>query len=228
MTREQRTAKRLERWSEAVELVDRGGDLRPHLADCVALVREGFNMVEIAGRLGLSKSLVGQLLTDPTGEKVAARKAKVFGHCKDCGTKVTNSGSPNIPERCGPCFRARNQEKNERIVEAVKAGVPHKEIARREGMGETEVGSQLNQLRKRGWSVPMCHLPHTTYAERYERIAKLVRAGKTNAEIAVEVGAASGPSAAQMIKNARRKGYDIPRRRWIGEGPGRGHIEVLT
>lgn len=58
--------------------------LSKHAAEVLALKEAGLSGTEIATRVGLSRSRVSSLLTDPYGEKERRRKA---GYCPGCGKK---------------------------------------------------------------------------------------------------------------------------------------------
>lgn len=70
--------------------------------EAAALRAQGLLYREIAERMGVSLSLVQDLVTDPAGDKVRLRKLKRSRPCLDCGTLVTKAGS-EPPERCRPC-----------------------------------------------------------------------------------------------------------------------------
>lgn len=78
---------RLEKWAQAKKL--RG---------------EGLKLREIGERMGLATSTVHDLLTDPTGDKARARKAKDDGTCVDCGGR-TSYDVGGSSERCASCRR---------------------------------------------------------------------------------------------------------------------------
>jgi HNH endonuclease len=120
-TKEQKIAKRRERWSEAFELVAKGEAL-PRTAECVALIdEEGLGIPQIAERLGVGTSTVGAALCDPTRARDRARKRERHGICKGCGTKTFNSGSYEVPDRCARCDRAlRREEAQARVIKAIK------------------------------------------------------------------------------------------------------------
>jgi hypothetical protein len=81
-------------------------DARRELAERVAAMKgEGINPRDIAPRLGISTSYAYELLSDPTGEKAQARKARLRGKCEKCGspTSLAKDGRP-APRECQRCI----------------------------------------------------------------------------------------------------------------------------
>jgi hypothetical protein len=67
---------------------------------------EGLNGIQIAKRMGIGRSYAYELLTDPEGVAVRARKDSYRGTCIDCGSPTDGSnGKAMAPERCDPCSR---------------------------------------------------------------------------------------------------------------------------
>lgn len=88
---------------------------------------EGLSVSEICERVGLARSTVYELLRDPTGEKVRARKACAAGTCEDCGSKTSGlaGGRNKVPRRCRSCATrhdaAAKQEISARHIKALEA-----------------------------------------------------------------------------------------------------------
>lgn len=81
-----------------------------HAARVQELSVHGLVAREIGERLGLSRSYVAELLADPDGSNVAARKAKAKGTCVDCGkTTAYDTGGP--ARRCDPCARSERSRR---------------------------------------------------------------------------------------------------------------------
>jgi hypothetical protein len=79
----------------------------------------------IAATLGISHSYAGELVTDPTGEKVRKRKARYRGTCEDCGAPTDGANGPGrASRRCAACQRRHQHEHRrwtpEAIVEAIQ------------------------------------------------------------------------------------------------------------
>lgn len=73
------------------------------VAEAMRLRREGLKYREIAGVMGVSLSAAQEWVSDPDGEKRAARKAGYQGSCVDCG-EPTDGSDPRMPaERCRLC-----------------------------------------------------------------------------------------------------------------------------
>lgn len=92
-----------------------------------ALRSEGLKYREIAERMRLSISYVADLIKDPTGEAVAARKASYVQPCPSCGRPAPSTGSDGKngpPRRCRDCAAAFVHENRywtpERIVAWIK------------------------------------------------------------------------------------------------------------
>lgn len=59
---------------------------------------------QIADELGISGSYVSDLIYDPDGSKLAARRVANSGVCLDCGGPTSGSGGRSkAPPRCYPC-----------------------------------------------------------------------------------------------------------------------------
>ena len=66
------------------------------------LKAQGLNGLQIAERMGISRSYAYSLLNDPDGSGERQRKTKYDGVCKDCGGRTVGDGGLP-PERCAPC-----------------------------------------------------------------------------------------------------------------------------
>jgi len=91
------------------------------------LLAEGHALDEVAGRAGISRRYAKELLSDPDGAKLRARR-RGYGRCRDCGGPVDGSGGrPGAPERCRPCSLAKRREATpwppERVIAALQAWV---------------------------------------------------------------------------------------------------------
>lgn len=96
-------------------------------AQARGLREQGLKLREIAQRMGISRSMAGELIVDPDGSRARARKAKNDGVCMDCGARTKGGGGRIPPKRCGECAK-RFREENMRwtpdeIVRAVRAWV---------------------------------------------------------------------------------------------------------
>lgn len=93
-----------------------------------ALRSEGLKYREIAERMGLSTTYVHDLVIDPTGEKVRARKASYGGTCEACGAATNGSdGRANAPTLCKACTAQRQHDERywtaKRIIAWIQAYV---------------------------------------------------------------------------------------------------------
>jgi hypothetical protein len=79
-------------------------------ARAAELKAEGLNGVQIAERMGLSRSYAAELLTDPEGHVVRARKDSYRGTCELCGNPTDGSDGPNAPKVCFECIRWTREE----------------------------------------------------------------------------------------------------------------------
>jgi hypothetical protein len=85
--------------------------------------REGLNAREIAYRMGISKTYAFDLLNDPEGLKVKARKESYRGICEVCGAFTNGADGPTrAPRFCNHCAPAAYHLKwtKERVVEAIQ------------------------------------------------------------------------------------------------------------
>lgn len=141
------------------------------------------------------------------------RKAtKYGGTCEECGALTDGSnGHGKAPTRCIDCFNGRNEERNNRIEEMWREGFKAWEIGEEFGLSATNIASLIQQRRESDPTIPMHSLPHHDNRERSRRIASLIRAGKSNAEIGAIFGISTG-AANQLITSARKRGVDMPYR----------------
>jgi hypothetical protein len=84
----------------AVTRAERVTEVRSFLA-------QGLNAAAIAKRLGLSRSYVTSLISDPEGVIEDARRQRSAGKCMDCGGPTRNGGARAKPSRCAACARAQ-------------------------------------------------------------------------------------------------------------------------
>ena len=86
----------------------------------------GESLADTAARLGISRSYYHELLNDPTGAKVEARRRRYQKPCPTCGKPMTGSnghtGAPKLCARCDTTERTANRVwTHEAIIEAIKA-----------------------------------------------------------------------------------------------------------
>lgn len=75
-------------------------------AEADTLFRLLGNKTWVAEEMGLSRSYIGDLLDDPAGHRVTARKLSYSKPCPDCGRPMSGSEGPNgrrAPKRCKAC-----------------------------------------------------------------------------------------------------------------------------
>lgn len=128
---------------------------------------QGLTYREIGERCGVHLKTVFDVLNDPTGEKVRARKAKVpGGTCIDCGGPTCpNSGSAPRP-RCRQCSDVyvgelageREREKwlprRQQIVELWHQGLTLRQIAGALDTTRESVGATVSKMRLEGFDLP--------------------------------------------------------------------------
>lgn len=90
-----------------------------------ALRSEGLKYREIGERMGFSISYVQDLVKDPDGRAVRARKASYAGTCEGCGAATDGSnGRDNAPRLCATCTAKKQHDDRywtrERIVQWIK------------------------------------------------------------------------------------------------------------
>lgn len=141
------------------------------------------------------------------------RRTSYGGTCKVCGERTDGSaGRAKAPKRCIRCERERTLERDERIRVLWEEGTPTAAIAQGVGLTAAQVRAVVDHCRrKKGESLSFRNLPRRDAAERYERIAAMIREGLTDAEIAEELGT-SRASVGMMASRARKRGFDMPYR----------------
>lgn len=74
-------------------------------AELRALRKQGLTRRQAADRMGISDHYARNLINDPDGSKVAARKASYGGVCERCGGKTDGSnGRAKAPKLCAACY----------------------------------------------------------------------------------------------------------------------------
>ena len=95
------------------------------VAKAQRLRAEGLTIVQIAQRMGASRSAVSMWLCDPDLSRQRANRERYGGTCIDCGARTDGSnGRAAAPTRCLRC-RSRYQHENARwtrdvIIEAIQ------------------------------------------------------------------------------------------------------------
>lgn len=92
-------------------------------AQAAELRAQGLLYREIAARLGVSVSYAQDLVNDPDGSKVRARKDSYRGRCADCGRPTDGSWGrgPQASKRCVRCAGARQRIwTRDRIIDALR------------------------------------------------------------------------------------------------------------
>lgn len=96
------------------------------VAEVQALRQRGLKQREIAVRIGISRSRVCELLTDPDGTKARIRRDRYRGTCEDCGGPTDGSnGRARAPSVCAKCEAQRRRDgrmwTRDTIVAAIQA-----------------------------------------------------------------------------------------------------------
>lgn len=146
--------------------------------EAARLKAEGLNGIQIAERMGVSRSYAYDLLNDPAGDRDRARKASYRGECIDCGAATTGcNGRDRAPDRCLSCtnviLRARgNRLRGERrrsrwdlIARMYRAGEPLQTICTATGLAIGTIGGELIDMREAGYDLP--HRRRTYAGEPY-------------------------------------------------------------
>lgn len=177
-------------------------------AEAARLKAEGLNGIQVAARMGVSRSYAYELLDDPEGTKVRTRKASYSGICVDCGAPTCgNDGRSKAPKRCAACGATRHADRNARVFRWWEQGVHTSLIASREGMTENAVLSLVNWHRHRNGE-PIA-LRRRRSRELWPKIEQLWREGKTLTEIAAECDT-NAANVNQMVQQIRKAGIDLP------------------
>lgn len=73
------------------------------VARATELRERGLTYAQIAERMGISLSYVGDLVTDPDRSKDLARRRSYEQPCVDCGARTGGSEGRRVEPRCAPC-----------------------------------------------------------------------------------------------------------------------------
>lgn len=174
-------------------------------AKAAALKTEGLNVLQVAARLGISRSYSYELLTDPEGRKIRGRKDSYRGTCKTCGAATDGSNGRSAPDRCSECHANRHAERNARIFAAWEAGETARAIAAREGMNVSAVCALVDFHRQQGEAISR---RMRARKELWPEIQRMWRDGATSVEIASALDT-TAPNVTQMIRVMRRHGIDV-------------------
>jgi HNH endonuclease len=91
-------------------------------AQVIALRSRGLLYREIAEELGVSKSCVSEIMRDPDGSALKARKNKLRRPCPTCGALMSGgNGHAKEPRHCKDCAPNVNRTwTRERVIEAIQ------------------------------------------------------------------------------------------------------------
>lgn len=79
-------------------------------AEAAMLRAQGLLQRQIADRMGISRTYAAELLTDPDGSKVRARKATYGKPCRVCGKMTQGSdGRAAAPDICSVCLNVERE-----------------------------------------------------------------------------------------------------------------------
>lgn len=197
-------------------------------ADARRLHDDGVHWREATVRMGIGRSYYYELLSDPDGAKVAARKAKAGGTCETCGAPTSYGRGGGSPHRhCsahnpGHVLSAQLQHERalprRRQVQQLWAdGLTVAQIAERVGTTTGTIGVLMVAMRKQGWDLP--YRPGNAGRLRSERadprrryVQELWVEGRTVAEIA-EITDSTPSAIGTLISRMRSLGWDMPHRR---------------
>jgi transposase len=134
------------------------------------LKAQGLNGIQIAQRMGISRSYAYELLADPEGHGARARKDSYRGTCERCGAPTNGNDGPGsaatICVHCrGPEISARQAEahraERDKLAELYLSGMPYKEIAAAMGWrccsldsACSTVQNYVARLRSYGYDLP--------------------------------------------------------------------------
>lgn len=121
---------------------------RERARQAAALRAQGMLYREIAAHLGITTGYAQELVTDPDGSRVRARRDRYRGRCRDCGAPTgVSRGRDKALERCRPCWdRYRTLWTREAIVERIQAWV--------ELYGRTPTATDWNPGMAEAWGRP--------------------------------------------------------------------------
>ncbi len=180
-------------------------------AEAARLLDEGLNGVQIAKRLGISRSYAYALINDPTGDGDRKRKERYGRPCiEGCGRFTSGSdGRANAPLRCIQCLHSLNEERDARILEAWERGETGEQIAAREGLTYGQVQGTVDHARRfKGKAVS---LHRRRNRELWPLLERRWNEGVPVREIAAEAGIT--PENAYFMLGAMRKaGLGLPER----------------
>jgi transposase len=195
-------------------------------AEARRLKDAGLTWQEAVASMGISRSYYYELLGDPDGVKVAARKRKQGGVCETCGAP-TSYGSNGPARHCaahnpGHAISARIQHeralpRRRRVQQLWAEGKTQGEIAEAVGTTEGTISVLMFTMRREGWDLPYrpdgAARQRAKQAEpRRRRVQQLWAEGKTQGEIAEIIG--TTPAAiGTIVDRMRRRGWDFPYRR---------------
>lgn len=171
---------------------------------------EGLNGIQIAERMGVSRSYAYELLSDPKGDGVAARKAGYSRPCaRGCGRRTNGSDGPsNSPDVCQVCIEEEAANRRRQIVAAWNSGELQADIARRFDLTPNTVRGIIQYARSKGEHV---ELRIRADRELWPLIEERWSEGATLEEIAQETGT-TRDNIAEMVKTMRAKGIDLEHR----------------
>jgi DNA-directed RNA polymerase specialized sigma24 family protein len=143
------------------------------------------------------------------------RKSHSYGReCEVCGQRTTGTdGAAKAPKVCRACIEDRGERNRKKVGQLWDEGIAVARIAEETGLSVSTVRTIVQGVNRR----KLRHLPHSNAAERYAWIGRRIIEGKTNAEIAAELGTTAG-SVKQMAVYARRNGYYMPYRWEVRRG----------
>lgn len=147
-------------------------DRQERVEQVQACLASGASRKNVAAALGLSMSYVNELINDPTGEKVAARKASYRGICEGCGRPTTGSngragasrlclfcGSARLTAAAARVQAERARPRRERIQQLWADGLTQVEIAHELGMRPSTLNKAMTAMRRAGWALPYRRIP---------------------------------------------------------------------
>lgn len=177
-------------------------------AEVARLLADGLNGIQIAERLGISRSYAYGLIGDPDGSADKERKASYGRPCiEGCGRTTDGSnGRTGAPLRCIECQQHKNDERNARIFEAWERGDTAGAIGAREGMVEGAVANLVDHHRRNGIDLKL----HRRRNRELWPLIELRRSeGATFRQIAAETGT-TPENIGYMAKQMRNAGIAVP------------------